>query len=166
MTASRKAPRVDLYGRVRGILESARVSLARTVNTTRVVANSLIVREIDEDEQSGRRRGGYGAKVLAEPSARLTQEFGRGYSVDNLEAFRQFYLAYPRLISETVFRKSLTHALHARESAISSRRPPTAAVAGALLSGRENCSMGRRRHALALAQGVHAMSLGAAFAHD
>jgi hypothetical protein len=33
-------------------------------------------------------------------------EFGRGYSADNLEAFRQFYLEYPELISETASRKS------------------------------------------------------------
>jgi len=73
MTDPRKAPRVDLYGRVRGILESARVSLARTVNTTQVVANWLIGREIVEDEQSGRRRAGYGAKVLAELSEKVPE---------------------------------------------------------------------------------------------
>ena len=38
-------------------------------------------------------------------SGRLGRELvGRGYSVDNLEAFRQFYLEYPHLISETASR--------------------------------------------------------------
>jgi predicted nuclease of restriction endonuclease-like (RecB) superfamily len=95
-----------LLGRVREILEAARAGVARTVNTTQVAANWLIGREIVEEEQRGQRRAGYGAKLLAELSARLNTEFGRGYSVDNLEAFRQFYLDYPQLISGTVSRKS------------------------------------------------------------
>lgn len=91
-----------LYGRVREILESARSNIARTVNTTQVVANWLIGREIVEEEQAGKRRADYGAKLLADLSERLGRDYGRGYSVDNLESFRQFYLEYPQLISETV----------------------------------------------------------------
>lgn len=94
-----------LYSRVRKILDAARLSVARTVNTTQVVANWLIGREIVEEEQRGQRRAGYGAKLLAALSRRLGREYGRGYSVDNLEAFRQFYLEYSRLISETPSRK-------------------------------------------------------------
>ncbi|WP_307866946.1 PDDEXK nuclease domain-containing protein [Variovorax sp. E3] len=81
--------------------------MTRTVNTTQVAANWLIGREIVEEEQRGQRRAGYGVKLLADLSARLNAEFGRGYSVDNLEAFRQFYLSYPELISETASRKSI-----------------------------------------------------------
>ncbi|MGJ7545635.1 PDDEXK nuclease domain-containing protein [Variovorax sp. LT1R16] len=99
------------YGRVRDILEAARAGVVRTVNTTQVAANWLIGREIVEEEQRGQRRAGYGAKLLAELSARLNAEFGRGYSVDNLEAFRQFYLDYPQLISETLSRKSAAGSL-------------------------------------------------------
>lgn len=95
-----------LFSRVREILDAARAGVARTVNTTQVAANWLIGREIVEEEQRGRRRAGYGAKLLADLSTRLNAEFGRGYSVDNLEAFRQFYLDYPQLISETASRKS------------------------------------------------------------
>src|SRR5450759_2333631 len=99
--------RPPLYGRVREILEAARASVARTVNTTQVIANWLIGREIVEEEQRGQRRAGYGVKVLADLSERLGRDYGRGYSVDNLEAFRQFYLDYPRLISETASRNSM-----------------------------------------------------------
>lgn len=95
-----------LFSRVREILDAARVGLVRTVNTTQVAANWLIGREIVEDEQRGRRRAGYGTKLLEELSTRLKAEFGRGYSVDNLEAFRQFYIDFPSLISETASRKS------------------------------------------------------------
>ncbi|MGJ7511043.1 PDDEXK nuclease domain-containing protein [Variovorax sp. GT1P44] len=95
-----------LFRRVREILDAARAGVARTVNTTQVAANWLIGREIVEEEQRGQRRADYGARLLAELSERLNAEFGRGYSVDNLEAFRQFYLDYPQLISETVPRNS------------------------------------------------------------
>ena len=87
-----------LYGRVREILEAARDNIARTVNTTQVVANWLIGREIVEEEQAGKRRAGYGAALLADLAQRLKAEFGVGYGVDNLELFRRFYSEYPQLL--------------------------------------------------------------------
>jgi predicted nuclease of restriction endonuclease-like (RecB) superfamily len=106
-TRAKAAPAVpSLFKRVREILDAARAGVVRTVNTTQVAANWLIGREIVEEEQRGQRRADYGAKLLADLSMRLNAEFGRGYSADNLEAFRQFYLEYPELISETASRKS------------------------------------------------------------
>jgi predicted nuclease of restriction endonuclease-like (RecB) superfamily len=99
------AAQAALLGRVLDIVQAARTQAARSVNTAQVVANWLVGREIVEDEQQGKRRAGYGARVLAELSLRLTAELGRGYSVDSLEAFRQFYIDYPLLISETASRK-------------------------------------------------------------
>jgi predicted nuclease of restriction endonuclease-like (RecB) superfamily len=96
-----------IYDRIREILESARAGVARTVNTTQVMANWLIGREIVEEEQRGKKRADYGRKLLTALSMRMLKDFGRGYSVDNLEAFRLFYLGYPSLISETPSRKSL-----------------------------------------------------------
>src|SRR5487761_2600156 len=78
-----------LFDRIRDILESARSNIARTVNTTQVVANWLIGREIVEEEQQGKRRAGYGAELLRELAARLKADFGSGYGVDNLELFRR-----------------------------------------------------------------------------
>ena len=92
-----KAPPA-LFGRVREILDAARTGIARTVNTTQVMANWLIGREIVEEEQRGRRRAGYGTALLGELAERLRAEFGRGYGVDNLELFRRFYLDYPELL--------------------------------------------------------------------
>lgn len=87
-----------LFDRVRDILESARTNIARTVNTTQVVANWLIGREIVEEEQQGKRRAGYGEALLANLSERLLLEFGKGWSVRQLEYCRNFYLSYPLLI--------------------------------------------------------------------
>jgi predicted nuclease of restriction endonuclease-like (RecB) superfamily len=96
----------QLFQRIQTILESARQNIARTVNTTQVIANWLIGREIVEEEQNGKKRAGYGKNILLELSEQLSALYGRGYSVDNLEAFRQFFLTYPLLISETPSRKS------------------------------------------------------------
>lgn len=94
-----------VVARVVAILKEARARVARSVNSTQVVANWLVGREIVEAEQAGTRRATYGAALLKQLSESLTVSFGKGYSVDNLEAFRNFYLAYPQLISATPSRK-------------------------------------------------------------
>jgi predicted nuclease of restriction endonuclease-like (RecB) superfamily len=96
-----------LYQRIRQILESAHVGVARTVNTTQVYANWLIGREIVVEEQRGKRRAGYGERIIQDLSVRLQADFGKGFAVRNLETFRQFYLEYPNLVK-------ITHALRAQ----------------------------------------------------
>ena len=66
---------------------------------------------IVEDEQQGKERAEYGKSVLKELSQRLTEEFGKGYLVYNLERMRNFYLVFKNRIaeiekSESVMRKS------------------------------------------------------------
>lgn len=92
-----------LYRRIREILETARTGVARSVNTTQVVANWLIGREIVEEEQHGAKRAGYGEELVRDLAQRLTKEFGRGYSRDNLFWFRRFYGDYPEFLSRTMF---------------------------------------------------------------
>jgi predicted nuclease of restriction endonuclease-like (RecB) superfamily len=87
----------QIYDRVRDILESAKNQAARSVNTAQVVANWLIGREIIEEEQQGKKRAGYGERVLVELSVKLKGEYGDGYSEQNLRYMRQFFLEYPRL---------------------------------------------------------------------
>lgn len=132
-TKTGKTVVAPLYGRIRDILDAARSHVARTVNTTQVVANWLIGREIVEDEQRGQQRASYGAKLLTELSARLTQDLGRGYSVDNLEAFRKFYSDYPLLISETLSRKSTLPVWAANISEAASRKSADTTVQPGLL---------------------------------
>jgi DUF1016 N-terminal domain len=99
VSAMAKRKENAIYGRIREILESARAGVARTVNTTQVMANWLIGREIVEEEQRGKARAGYGKELLRQLSGRLHKEFGAGFSVDNLQWFRQLYLSYPNLLS-------------------------------------------------------------------
>ena len=72
-TAISKEKKVPLYERIRQILESARTNMARTVNTTQVVANWLIGREIVEEEQKGQRRADYGEQILEDLSIRFDE---------------------------------------------------------------------------------------------
>jgi len=83
-----------LYGRVRQILESARTSAARSVNTAQVVANWMVGREIVEEEQHGEKRAGYAERLLEMLSERLRLDYGTGYSAQNLRYMRQFYVVY------------------------------------------------------------------------
>lgn len=87
-----------LFQRIAQILESARAGVARTVNTTQVIANWLIGREIVEEEQQGAKRAEYGERLMHDLAARLHQDFGPGYGLANLKLFRQLYLAYPELV--------------------------------------------------------------------
>lgn len=106
----------ELYQQVRAILESARSTVARSVNTTQVVANWFIGQVIVEIVQGGNTRAKYGKSMLRDISGKLQTEYGPGYSVDNLESFRRFYTSYPALISEAVSRKSVNN--HQRTSSI------------------------------------------------
>ena len=95
----------ELFDNIRVLLTEARKSVVRNINQTMVYTYYEIGRMIVEDEQQGQHRAQYGKQVLIELSERLTKEFGRGFSVDNLELMKKFYIVYSSQISETVFRK-------------------------------------------------------------
>jgi len=77
------------------LLETARRTSARAVNAVMTATYWEIGRRIVQHEQGGRRRAGYGEQLLAHLAADLTQRFGRGFSRQNLQRFRHFYLANP-----------------------------------------------------------------------
>lgn len=83
-----------LLDRVVVILEEARGQVVRAVNTHMVWAYWLIGREIVQALQGGDERAAYGQQVLSEVSRQLTQRYGKGFSLANLQNFRKFYLAY------------------------------------------------------------------------
>ena len=88
-----------LYDGIRSLVLSARQSAARGVDLLQVYTNYEIGRRIIEQEQQGADRAQYGRELLNELAARLTGEFGNGFSVSNLRYMRQFYLAYPERIA-------------------------------------------------------------------
>lgn len=103
----RKSAKAPFYSRVRDILETARATVARSVNTTQVVANWLIGREIVEEEQRGKKRADYGEMLIEELAERLKTDFGPGFSTRNLRNMRQFHLTYPSLIATAQIRYAL-----------------------------------------------------------
>lgn len=102
----------QLYDNVVTLIENARKKVILSVNTTMTLTYFEIGRLIVEHEQRGMERAEYGKAVLKELSQRLTQKLGKGFSVDNLQNMRQFYLTYS--IYETVsrnFKLSWSHYL-------------------------------------------------------
>jgi predicted nuclease of restriction endonuclease-like (RecB) superfamily len=79
-----------------GLLESARRAAARAINAVMTATYWEIGHRIVEFEQGGERRAEYGAELLETLAADLTRRFGRGFSRQNLQYMRQFYVAFPQ----------------------------------------------------------------------
>ena len=82
------------------LLQSARLQVVRTVNQTMVLTYYEIGRMIVEEEQNGKNRAEYGTRLLQNLSTYLTEQFGKGFSVRNLELIKKFYFVYSK--SQTV----------------------------------------------------------------
>lgn len=76
------------------IVDVARSAAVRSVNAAMTAAYWMIGQRIVEFEQSGAERAAYGAALLARLAADLTQRFGRGFSRQNIQQMRQFYLSF------------------------------------------------------------------------
>jgi hypothetical protein len=86
------------------ILSQGRKLAFQKVNSILTATYWQIGKQIVEFQQGGKRRAEYGEEIIKQLSIDLTKQFGKGFSVDNLENMRRFYLSYQ--ISETVSRKS------------------------------------------------------------
>jgi hypothetical protein len=84
----------DLIHEIRDLIQSARRTVAHSVDLIQVMTHFEIGRRIVEHEQGGKERAEYGKALLKELSAALTAEFGRGFSRANLQNMRKFYLTY------------------------------------------------------------------------
>lgn len=97
-----KIIKTDLAERIEQLIAEAKKRTISAVNTAIVYTYYEIGKMIVEDEQQGEERAKYGKSILKDISLRLTNKFGRGFSVDNLENMRRFYLVYSN--SETLSR--------------------------------------------------------------
>ena len=84
----------DVYANIKMLMENARTDVAKQVNNILVKTYWEIGRIIVEDEQGHADRAGYGKTLLKDLSKMLTKEFGRGFSVSNLQFMRRFYQEY------------------------------------------------------------------------
>ena len=84
----------SLFERISALIEDARKRVVTTVNIAEVYTKYSIGQYIVEDEQQGEYRAQYGKQVLQNLSARLTERFGDGWTVDTLKRCRYFYNVY------------------------------------------------------------------------
>lgn len=87
----------SLFDAISSIIESTRSSIVKAVNTTIVHAYYNIGRYIVEFEQNGDNRAVYGSRLLENLSVKLSQRFGKGFSIQNLRNMRQFYYSYSQI---------------------------------------------------------------------
>lgn len=85
-----KLSKQDFYSQIVKLLQAAKSK----------EVGKMIVKE----EQDGKERADYGKEILINLSDIFSKEFGKCFSVDNLENMRRFFLAYEN--SETLSRKS------------------------------------------------------------
>lgn len=85
-----------LFEDVRTILISARNSILRQINNTMVAKYYEIGRLIVKNEQKGEKKAEYGTETLIKLSEKLSKEFGKGYSVQNIQRMRQLYIIYSK----------------------------------------------------------------------
>ena len=91
----RNVPYQTVFGDVSKIIDAARESAVRSVNAAMTAAYWLIGRRIVEFEQSGEERAEYGAALIERLAEDLTGRFDRGFSRQNVQNMRLFYLSYP-----------------------------------------------------------------------
>ena len=87
---------------VKEILNTARQEVAREINTKLLTTYHKIGEIIVRYEQNDSIRAEYGNATLKQLSKELTAEFGKGFSVSNIQFMRRFYLEYPIQQSVTV----------------------------------------------------------------
>jgi len=100
----------NISDKIIALVEQARQAVTKNVNTAMTFTYYHIGKILVEEWQQGEKRAEYGTQLLANVSADLTRTFGRGFSIQNLERMRSFFLLYSNSSNELrdsdVFQKS------------------------------------------------------------
>jgi DUF1016 N-terminal domain len=80
--------------RIINLVEQAQYFVSRVTNSTLVYTYFSIGKMLIDEIQHGDNKASYGKQILKSLSVDLTEKLGKGYSVDNLENMRRFYLQY------------------------------------------------------------------------
>lgn len=83
-----------LVSDISGLLEQARRTTVRTVNSVLTATYWEIGRRIVESEQGGKAKAEYGEELLTKLGHDLTAKHGRGFSMQGLYRMRGFYLGW------------------------------------------------------------------------
>lgn len=103
-----------LYSHIAKLIDASRSRIAKTVNSAMVYTYYGVGQYIVEFEQGGNARAEYGKGVLKRLSARLSERYGNGWSVDTLEKSRKFFIEYSN--SATLLRNLNEHKISATVS--------------------------------------------------
>jgi predicted nuclease of restriction endonuclease-like (RecB) superfamily len=89
------------------LLQAARSTAARNVNSIMTATYWEIGRRIVESEQGGAARASYGDELIKQLATDLSTQFGRGFGVVNLSQMKRFFLTWPaKGIFQTLSEKS------------------------------------------------------------
>ncbi len=91
---------IDLSKKIIGLIELSRARVAGYANFSMVSTYFEIGKMIVEDLQAGENRANYGLQLLKQVSTDLNTKIGKGFSVQNLERMRTFYLVYSKSSNE------------------------------------------------------------------
>lgn len=94
-----------LFENIKTIIAETQHYIVRNVNATMILTYFQIGKMIVEDEQQGSQRAEYAKETLTHLSNGLNKEFGKGYSLSNLEYMRSFYIIYRHRIPQSVIGK-------------------------------------------------------------
>ncbi len=86
----------ELLENIKLVIKKSKERVFQQINHTMVYVYYEIGRQIVESEQNGKERAGYAKETIKHLSEQLTEEFGRGFSMTNLEQMRKFYIAYSK----------------------------------------------------------------------
>ncbi len=87
----------SVYPEIKQIITDAHRQTYKSVNSIMIRTYWNIGKIIIEEEQKGAKRAEYGKRLINGLSQKLTEEFGKGYSPQNLWNIRQFCLTFPKL---------------------------------------------------------------------
>ena len=101
-----KTRKSSLAERIITLVEEAKRKVVSAVNVALVYTYYEVGRMIVEEEQGGKKRAQYGKAQLQELSKKLTERFGKGWSVENLKLMRRLFLVYSQENQNAVLEKS------------------------------------------------------------
>lgn len=85
----------EIFIQIQNIVSVAQTRAIRSVDNERVLMYWQIGKTIFEEEQGGKNRAEYGAYLIKSISEYFQPLFGSGFSVRQLERYRQFYRIFP-----------------------------------------------------------------------
>lgn len=99
-----------LYSDIKKLIEEARIITAQTINSGLTMLYWNVGKRINE-EILNNKRAGYGEKIIATLSHKLTIEFGKGFSEKNIRRMVQFQELFPdiKIVASLMRQLSWTH---------------------------------------------------------